>query len=115
MPLVCLHYSRFYKEKLLRKEMNGGVLKGEWKIPIRTEMFVYVTEADSVEEGKTDHKIGVAKILSCEIKKVKDLTDKEAKAEGYKDRKELIEAVKHWHKAKDEDNVTFLGFDMTIL
>lgn len=114
MPLVCLHYSRIYREKLMKKEMKGGVLKGEWRIPIAAELFIFVSEADSVEEGKTDHKIGMAKILSCEIKKVKELSENEANVEGFKNRQELIDAVKYWHEVGDEDNITFIKFDLDI-
>lgn len=115
MPLVCLHYSRLFRKKLERKEMRGGILKGKWKIPLGTEAFVYVSEADSVEEGMTDHKIGIAKILSCQEKKVKELTEAEAKAEGYPTRKELLEAVKFWHKLGDEDFITFIEFDLELI
>jgi len=51
-------------------------LKANGKISVGSELFVYVSEAPSVEEGKVDHKIGIAKIKSCK---------------GYKTRKELIE------------------------
>lgn len=115
MPLVCLHYSRFYEERLRKKEMKGGILKGEWKVPLGSEVFVYVSEADSVEEGKIDHKIGIARILSCEVKKVKELSEKEAIMECYKNRQELIDAVKYWHKVEEEDCVTFLEFELKVL
>lgn len=115
MPLICLHYSRLYEDKLRKKEMNGGVLKGEWKVPLGIEVFIYVSEADSVEEGKIDYKIGIAKIFSCEVKKVKELSEIEAKMECCRNRQELIDTIKYWHKVEDEDFVTFLRFELKVL
>jgi len=114
MPLICLHYSRFYEEKLRKRAIKGGILKGEWKVPLYSEIFVYISEENSVEEGKIDHKIGIAKIISCKVMKIKELTEKEAKMECYKNRQELIDAVKYWHKLEEEDFITFVGFELKV-
>lgn len=112
MALVCLHYSKFFREKLVNKKISGTVLKGKWKFPKDSEVFIYVTEADSVEEGKIDHKIGAARILSSNTMKVKELTENEARAEDCRNREELINEIKYWHKIGDDDIVTFLEFNL---
>jgi len=114
MALVCLHYSKFFRENLVNKRIKGTILNGEWNVPTGKDMYVYVTEANSVEEGKTDHKIGKAKILKCYTKRVGELNDKEAIAEGFINRGELIKEVKYWHKLGDENIITFLEFELDI-
>jgi hypothetical protein len=115
MSVPCLHYSRFFKDKLLSGEITGAVLKGKWQFPSGSDVFIYVSEADSVEEGTTDHKLGVAGIVSSTTMRVKELTEREAKAAAYNNRAELLEGVKRWHKLGESDFVTFVEFKLTPL
>ena len=115
MSVPCLHYSRFYKEKIISGKISGAILKGEWSFPKGSDVFIYVTESDSVEEGTTDHKVGIAKIQSSAVVKVADLTEAEAKATAYTDRDELLEAIKKWHELDETGIVTFLSFEFATI
>ncbi len=109
MALVCLHYSKFFEEKLLSGKIKGTILKGRWSIPNEEELFLYIAPKD-VETSKEDKKLGALKITSLKQITVADLSDKEANVCGYENGKELKEGVKHWHKCVDSDVVTFITF-----
>ncbi|GEM_PF-7133874 len=110
MALVCLHYSKFFEDKLLRKEIKGTILKGKWEIPKNEELFLYIAP-ENVETSKEDKKVGMVKIISQKQMKVSDLSDKEANICGYENGEKLKEGVKHWHKVSDSDIITFVEFE----
>ena len=115
MSVPCLHYSRFFRGKLLSGEITGAILKDKWQFPAGSDVFIYVSEADSVEESTTDHKLGVARIVSSTVMRVNELTEREAKAAAYNNRGELLQGVKRWHRLAESDSVTFIAFKLTPL
>lgn len=110
MALVCLHYSKFFEEKLLSGKIKGTILKGKWSIPSEEDLFLYIAP-ENVEISKEDKKIGTVKITSLKQMTVAELSDKEAKICGYENEKELKEGVKYWHKCVDSDVITFIAFE----
>lgn len=112
MALVGLHYSKFFKEKLLTGKISGSILAGKWKIPIGDKMGIYVgKDADNVERSLINEKIGVATIRFCVVKLVKDVTDQEARSENFKNKEEFIRAIKYWHKLSKDNFVTYIRFE----
>jgi hypothetical protein len=110
MALLCLHYSKYFEEKLLSGKIKGTILKGEWDIPFKEDLFLYIAP-ENVETSKEDKKVGTVKITSLKQMSVADLSDSEAKICGYENEKELKEGVKYWHKCSDSDIVTFIEFE----
>ena len=112
MALVGLHFSGFFKDRLLTGKMSGTILKDKWSIPVGEKLFVYLAP-ENAETSTQDEKIGIAEIASCKEMMVSELSDKEAKACTYEDAESLREGVKHWHKCTDSDTVTFIEFIFT--
>lgn len=112
MALLGLHYSKSFKENLLNKKITGGVLAGEWKMPVGSKMFLYVSESDNVKNSGKEIKLGTVKVNECYTKKVGELNDEEARGEAFKDKKELIDAAKYWHKLDLEDIITYIKFEL---
>lgn len=113
MALASLNFSEFFKDKILSGEMRGTILTGEWDIPYKHELLIYISKEGNVEDNKEAEKIGKAKITKCKTKKVEDLTDKEAEICAYPDAEELKNGVKKWHGCESSDVVTFIKFDFT--
>jgi hypothetical protein len=109
MALVCLHYSKYFEDKLLKGEIRGTVLKGKWEIPFDEDLFLYIAPEDVVT-SKEDKKVGTVKITALKQMTVAELSDREAKICGYENGEKLKEGVKYWHKCSDSDIITFIEF-----
>ncbi len=110
MALVGLHYSGFFKDKLLSGRIKGTVLHGEWSFPESAELFVFLAKGDAMESSN-EKKVGIASVKECKSMKVNELTDVEADYCGFDNCEKLQEAVKFWHKCDDYDSVTFVKFE----
>lgn len=110
MALVCLHYSKFFEDKLLSGKIKGTILKGKWEIPTDEGLFLYIAP-ENVETSKEDKKVGTVKITFLKQITVADLSDREAVICGYENGEKLKEGVKYWHKCSDSDVITFIEFE----
>ena len=110
MALICLHYSKYFEDKLLNGEIKGTILKGKWDIPTNEDLFLYIAP-ENVETSKEDKKVGTVKITSLQQMVVAELSNKEAKICGYENEEKLKEGVKYWHKCSASDTITFIEFE----
>ncbi len=114
MSLIGFHYSAFFKEALLTGKMSGTVLKGEYKFPISSKLFVYLSP-DNAETSILDTKVGVATIKACKVLPVSELTDKIAQHCAYTNETALREDIKKWYNCGDSDKVTFVEYEFEKL
>jgi len=110
MAVVCLHYSKFFEDRLFSGKIKGTILKGKWEIPTEEDLFLYIAP-ENVETSKQDKKVGTCKITFLKQMKVAELSDHEAKLCGYENAEELKKGVKYWHKCSNSDTITFVEFE----
>ena len=77
-------------------------------------MLVYLSDKPNLFEGKADERIGRATIKRVDVKKVKELTEEEARQTGISSLKELKQVLKKWYDADDDSAVTYVGFGLTF-
>ena len=80
-------------KKLIFKQIYGeDILEGRKTSTIR--LTSNLKKGDIVEIRAGMIKLGTAIIENVEVKEVKDLTDEDARVDGFKDRNELIKELK---------------------
>ncbi len=97
---------------LFKKEYGEGILKGTKTSTIRLSSTL--KKGDEVEIVAGRVKLGVARIEDVEVKKVKELTDEDAHADGFKSKEELMRALKriYGRKISEGTEVKLIRFKM---
>ncbi|NPB02680.1 MAG: ASCH domain-containing protein [Methanopyri archaeon] len=98
-----LELSGEYKDKLLRGEKRATIRVG--RVPgARPGKVVYLHCGGYV--------YGKVRITDVETKRVKDLTDRDAKDDGFPNKEALVKALKrHYPNLTEDDLVTIIRFD----
>ncbi|WP_457619864.1 ASCH domain-containing protein [Methanopyrus sp.] len=98
-----LEISGEYRDKLLRGEKRATIRVG--RVPgARPGKVVYIHCGGYV--------YGKVRITDVRTKKVKDLTDEDAKLDGFENREELLKALRnHYPNLRDDDVVTIVEFE----
>lgn len=78
------------------------------------EVLVYLSDKPNLFDGKIEKRIGKAIIERVEIKKVKDLTENEAKLCGAKNLGELKTSLKKWYQSRENSIITLIKFDLRL-
>ncbi len=78
------------------------------------EVLVYLSSKPNLFDGKIEKRIGKAIIKKSIIKKVKDLTEKEASQCGLVSLKGLKIALQKWYQAKENSTITFVKFNLLL-
>ncbi|RLI30216.1 MAG: hypothetical protein DRO46_01005 [Candidatus Hecatellales archaeon] len=95
-----LNFSKEYKQK---------ILSGEKRSTIRLRTSLKLGEIVEVNVG--GEKIGTAQIVKVERKRLEQLTDNDARQDGFRNVKELLRALrKHYGKLPRNAEVYILGF-----
>ncbi len=98
-----LEISGEYKDKLLRGEKKATIRVGHVR-GARPGKVVFLHCGGYV--------YGKVRITDVRTKKVSELTDRDAKLDGFENREELIKALKeHYPDLKDDDIVTIIEFE----
>ncbi|RJX16139.1 ASCH domain-containing protein [Candidatus Bathyarchaeota archaeon] len=93
------------------KEYMNKILSGEKTSTIRLKTNLKVGEKVQIIVG--GEKLGEAKIVSIKRKNILSLTDEDAKKDGFKNKKELLKALrKHYGKISPNTNVYIVGFKL---
>ncbi|WP_456482406.1 ASCH domain-containing protein [Methanopyrus sp.] len=97
-----LEISGEYKDKLLRGEKRATIRVG--RVPgARPGKVVYIHCGGYV--------YGKVRITDVRTKRVRDLTDEDAKLDGFENREELLKALRdHYPNLRDDDIVTIIEF-----
>lgn len=111
MALLGLLFSKFYEE-YLQDGKKGTIIVGETTLPEGSELFVFLSEGNSVEESNSMNKIGTAKNITINRMPVSSLNQDNATLLGYGSVEEVKEALKKWHGIEDENApISFVTFD----
>lgn len=94
--------SKRIKKLKFKEEYGRKILKGKKASTIR--LYTSLKVGDKVELISGNKRIGYAKIISVEWKKLRDLTDDEAIKDGFMSKRELIKALKKIYKGKVSKN-----------
>lgn len=77
-------------------------------------MQVYLSEKPNLLDGFEEKRIGKAVIKEVSVKRVKELTEREAKLCTHKGLEDLKNALKKWYTAEEDSIVTFVRFELEI-
>jgi len=91
------------------KEYRNKILSGEKTSTIRLKTNLKVGEKVQIVVG--GEKLGEAEITSIKRKDINSLTDEEARKDGFKNKKELLKALKkHYGKLSSDTHVYIVSF-----
>lgn len=94
-----------YKSKILSGKKTTTIRFGEYKAKPGSEVYLVITPSDTA--------VAKVRITKVEKKKVKELTNQDAKKDGFKDIKELVSALnKIYGELHGEDEVTIIEFEV---
>ena len=94
-----------YKSRILRGDKITTIRYGDYEAKPGSEIYLVVTPSDTA--------IAKARITKVERKKVRELTNEDAKLDGFSDVKELLrELNKIYGELYGDDEVTIIGFEI---
>ncbi|WP_297506953.1 ASCH domain-containing protein [Thermococcus sp.] len=94
-----------YKSRILRGDKVTTVRYGNYEAKPGSEVYLVVTPSDTA--------IAKVRITKVERKKVRELTNKDARLDGFSDVKELLrELNKIYGELYGDDEVTVIGFEV---
>lgn len=97
-----LNFTKIYKEKILSGKKSSTVR-------LRTTL----KRGEVVDIIVGGERIGKAKILNVKKLSLKDLTNKDAVRDGFKDKKSLLKALKrHYSNITEDSTVYFISFNI---
>jgi len=114
MAILGFHFSGIYKKALLNGTKTATIMDGENYFKAGQEVLVYLSDKPDLFDGKIEKRIGKAIIKKSVIKKVKDLTENEAKLCGAKNLGELKASLKKWYQSRDNSIVTLIKFNLGL-
>jgi hypothetical protein len=114
MAILGFHFSGIYKEVLLNGKKTATIMDGENYFKIGQEVPVYLSDKPNLFDGTVEKRIGKAIIEKVEIKRVKDLTDSEAKLCGSENLDELKKALKKWYNSDENSVITYIKFNLVL-
>ncbi|MCD6323656.1 MAG: ASCH domain-containing protein [Desulfurococcales archaeon] len=86
------------KKLFFKKEFAVGIASGSKTSTIR--LSSNLRAGDEVELIAGGIRLGMARIESVEVKKVRELTDDDARRDGFSSRDELVETLKRLYRSK---------------
>jgi hypothetical protein len=102
MELRKLNFAKEYKKK---------IKEGLKRQTIR--LSTSLKEGDRVEVVAGGEVLGIAKITKVERKTVEELTDEDAKRDGFENVAQLVKALrKHYGRISSKKEVCVIGFEM---
>lgn len=94
-----------YKSRILRGEKTTTIRFGEYEAKPGSEVYLVITPSDTA--------VAKVKITKVRKKKVKELTNQDAKKDGFRDVKELVGALnKIYGELHGDDEVTVIEFEV---
>ena len=94
-----------YKSKILRGDKVTTIRYGDYEAKPGSEVYLVITPSDTA--------IAKARVTRVERKKVKELTNEDARLDGFSDVKELLRALNRiYGELHGDDEVTIIGFEV---
>jgi len=98
-----LFFDGRYADKILKEEKTSTIRVGKYSIKKGRSFYIHAR----------GHVLGKAVVTNVKIKSLKELTDEDAKRDGFKNKKELLKALKkHYGKLDKDTPVTIIEFKM---
>jgi len=92
---------------------KDALLDGRKRATIRLKP-VSLKPGDEILIHSGGYVLGKAKVKRAVVKRVAELTDEDARLDGFKNREELIRALKsHYKNLRSEDEITLIEFELT--
>ncbi len=88
---------------MMRKEHAEKLINGTKKATIRVGRYVALNKNVLIHSG--GRPVAVAEIEDIEVKRVSELTDEDARQDGFKNRKELLEELRRIYGRIDDDTL----------
>jgi len=102
MELRRLNFAKEYKEKI-REGLKRQTIR----------LSTSLKEGDRVKVVAGGEVLGVAKITKVERKTIDELTDEDAKRDGFENVAQLVKALRrHYGKISNRKEVCVIGFEM---
>jgi len=97
---------------MFKKEYGEGIVKGSKTSTIRLSSTL--KKGDEVEVVAGRVRLGIARIEDVEVKEVRELTDEDARTDGFRNREELVRALKkiYGRRITDRTEVKLIRFRM---
>jgi len=94
-------FAKEYEELILKKRKLCTIRKGKRDFEIGEKVALYCN----------NKRIAIAKIESIEYKKLSEITEEDAKKDGFESKKALKKALKkHYKKVRSKDMFTIIHF-----
>ena len=94
-----------YKERILKGKKVTTIRYGKYEAKEGSEIYIVITPSDTA--------IAKVKIKSITKKKVRELTDEDARKDGFKNVKELLKALnKIYGELYGDDEITIIEFEV---
>lgn len=94
-----------YKSRILRGDKVTTIRYGDYEAKPGSEVYLVITPSDTA--------VAKVRITKVEKKKVRELTNEDAKLDGFSDVKELLrELSKIYGELHGDDEVTIIGFEV---
>ncbi|WP_297474926.1 ASCH domain-containing protein [Thermococcus sp.] len=95
-----------YKQKILRGDKVTTIRYGSYEAKPGSEVYLVVTPSDTA--------VARVRITRVERKKVRELTNEDARLDGFSDVRELLrELSRIYGELYGDDEVTIIGFEVT--
>jgi len=100
------------RKLMFKKEYSEGIVKGSKTSTIRLSSSL--KKGDEVEVVAGRVRLGIARIEGIEVKKVHELTDEDARTDGFENKEELVKALKkiYGKRITDKTEVKLIRFRM---
>ena len=114
MAILGFHFSGIYKKSSFNGTKTATIMSGEHHLKKGQEVLVYLSNKPNLLDGKVERRIGKATIEKVEVKRVKDLTESEAKLCGSENLEKLKKALKKWYNSDEDSVITFIKFSLSL-
>lgn len=112
MALLALHFSKIYKDKLLKKGKRSTMVNYPLYLVPGQKLPVYISNKNEEEKSTSAKKIGTATIAKIFVIKTRDINDENAKIMRHKSRLDVINSLKRWYKINNNSIITYLEFEL---
>lgn len=89
-------------------------MDGEHYFKIGQEVLVYLSDKPNLFDGTLEERIGRIIIEEVKIKRVKGLTEEEARLCGSKNLEELKNALEKWYNSNENSVITYIKFKLSL-
>jgi hypothetical protein len=110
MAMIAFHFSGSYRKAIFSGAKTCTVMKGETAFKQGQEVLLYISQTERLFDGRLDERVGKGIIEEVRVKKVGELTQKDALESGHRNLAHLKEVMKDAYGFGDDGIVSFIRF-----